>query len=217
MGRPVNLFTGQWADLTLEEVATKAPTGGTTGSSWACWGDHFRVDQGLADPGYTRDPVGDPRQARAEVLGPSRPTGRASWRLRPHRQPPQGPILAGRRCGGDGDPEGVRRRAAQAGRGTTARAAGEVRGPDGRGFFTGSSRLEASPLLLSRPTTLARSTRGTRTLARRFDPIMERLPGRKKGRAASALEVHSDRDRVRLRDHPQRRWDAIRQPDRSSA
>ncbi|MGH3021249.1 MAG: sugar phosphate isomerase/epimerase, partial [Gaiellaceae bacterium] len=53
MARPVTLFTGQWADLPLEELAEKAGSWGFDGLELACWGDHFDVDQALADPRYT--------------------------------------------------------------------------------------------------------------------------------------------------------------------
>ena len=43
--RPVTLFTGQWADLTLEELAQKASEWGYDGLELACWGDHFEVDK----------------------------------------------------------------------------------------------------------------------------------------------------------------------------
>ncbi|MEX0675597.1 MAG: sugar phosphate isomerase/epimerase [Pirellulales bacterium] len=52
MGRPVTLFTGQWADLPLEDVARKASEFGYEGLELACWGDHFEVDKALADDGY---------------------------------------------------------------------------------------------------------------------------------------------------------------------
>src|ERR1700730_11600287 len=54
MGRAWTLFTGQWADLPLEELAAKAATWGYDGLELASWGDHFEVDRALADPGYTR-------------------------------------------------------------------------------------------------------------------------------------------------------------------
>ncbi len=43
MARPVTLFTGQWADLPLEELAAKAGDWGFDGLELACWGDHFDV------------------------------------------------------------------------------------------------------------------------------------------------------------------------------
>jgi len=52
MARPVTLFTGQWADLPLEDLARKASEFGYQGLELACWGDHFEVDKALADPGY---------------------------------------------------------------------------------------------------------------------------------------------------------------------
>ena len=52
MARPVTLFTGQWADLTLAELAEKASGWGYDGLELACWGDHFEVDKALADDNY---------------------------------------------------------------------------------------------------------------------------------------------------------------------
>jgi sugar phosphate isomerase/epimerase len=52
MGRPVTLFTGQWADLPLEQLCKKAREFGYDGLELACWGDHFEVDKALADDTY---------------------------------------------------------------------------------------------------------------------------------------------------------------------
>lgn len=52
MGRPVTLFTGQWADLPLQELCKKARDFGYDGLELACWGDHFEVDKALSDDGY---------------------------------------------------------------------------------------------------------------------------------------------------------------------
>ena len=41
MTRPITLFTGQWADLPLEEVARLASGWGYDGLEIACWGDHL--------------------------------------------------------------------------------------------------------------------------------------------------------------------------------
>ncbi|MHC4624627.1 MAG: sugar phosphate isomerase/epimerase family protein [Planctomycetota bacterium] len=54
MARPVTLFTGQWADLPLEELAKKAAGWGYDGLELACWGDHFDVDQALKDDKYCK-------------------------------------------------------------------------------------------------------------------------------------------------------------------
>ncbi len=52
MGRPVTLFTGQWADLKFEEACKKAKDFGYDGIELPCWGDHFEVDKALSDDGY---------------------------------------------------------------------------------------------------------------------------------------------------------------------
>ena len=43
MARPITLFTGQWADLPLAELAPLAKKMGYDGLELACWGDHFDV------------------------------------------------------------------------------------------------------------------------------------------------------------------------------
>ena len=52
MARKVTLFTGQWADLPLVELAPQAKDIGYDGLELACWGDHFDVERGANDPGY---------------------------------------------------------------------------------------------------------------------------------------------------------------------
>ena len=52
MARLVTLFTGQWADLSLEDLCGKASDFGYQGLELACWGDHFEVDKALAEDGY---------------------------------------------------------------------------------------------------------------------------------------------------------------------
>jgi sugar phosphate isomerase/epimerase len=52
MARPVTLFTGQWADLTLEVICQKAKQWGYDGIELPCWGDHFNVQKALKEPGY---------------------------------------------------------------------------------------------------------------------------------------------------------------------
>ncbi len=52
MARPVTLFTGQWADLPLEQLCKKARDFGYDGVELACWGDHFEVDKALSDDTY---------------------------------------------------------------------------------------------------------------------------------------------------------------------
>jgi sugar phosphate isomerase/epimerase len=52
--RPVTLFTGQWADVPLENLAAKTASWGFDGLELACWGDHFEVDRALSEPDYCR-------------------------------------------------------------------------------------------------------------------------------------------------------------------
>ena len=55
MARPVTLFTGQWADLSLEELAKKASGWGYDGLELACWGDHFEVGKAAESKAYCED------------------------------------------------------------------------------------------------------------------------------------------------------------------
>jgi len=54
MARPVTLFTGQWADLSLAELAEKASDWGYDGLELACWGDHFDPAKGATDSAYCK-------------------------------------------------------------------------------------------------------------------------------------------------------------------
>ena len=134
MSRPVTLFTGQWADLTLDTLAGKAATWGFDGLELACWGDHFDVRQGAESKAYCED-----RRALLEKHGlqifsiSNHLAGQAVCDLIDARHetilPPH--------VWGDGDPEGVRQRAAEEMK-LTARAAANM----GLGVvngFTGSS------------------------------------------------------------------------------
>ena len=75
MPRVVTLFTGQWADLSLSELAPKAKAMGFDGLELACWGDHLDVQRGAvvrADGVETRAvtvhlPVELARQLRVEA------------------------------------------------------------------------------------------------------------------------------------------------------
>ncbi len=54
MSRPVTLFTGQWADLSLETLAEKAAAWGYDGLELACWGDHMDVAQAAINKNYCK-------------------------------------------------------------------------------------------------------------------------------------------------------------------
>jgi sugar phosphate isomerase/epimerase len=111
MSRPITLFTGQWADLPLQVVAEKAAAWGYDGLELACWGDHFEVDRALAEADYC-----DNLRATLESYGLS------CWTISNHlvgQAVCDHPIderhrrILPPRLWGDGEPEGVRQRAAQ--------------------------------------------------------------------------------------------------------
>ena len=52
MARPVTMFTGQWADLPLADLARKCKGFGYDGLELACWGDHFEVRKAQEEDGY---------------------------------------------------------------------------------------------------------------------------------------------------------------------
>lgn len=54
MTRPVTLFTGQWADLSLKVLAEKAAAWGFDGLELACWGDHMDVFKAAKDLAYCK-------------------------------------------------------------------------------------------------------------------------------------------------------------------
>jgi sugar phosphate isomerase/epimerase len=111
MPRPVTLFTGQWADLPLKELAVKAKSFGYDGLELACWGDHFEVDKALESDRYLREKRDLLEQHGLQCFAISTHlVGQAvAERIIDERHkgilPP--------RIWGDGDPEGVRQRAAE--------------------------------------------------------------------------------------------------------
>lgn len=52
MPRPVLLFTGQWTDLPLVDLAAKLAEWGYHGAELVCWGDHFEVQRAISEPDY---------------------------------------------------------------------------------------------------------------------------------------------------------------------
>src|SRR5215210_5187662 len=109
MARPVTLFTGQWADLPLADLAARCGSWGFDGLELACWGDHFDVVAALEGDAYVRE-----RRALLEAHG------LGCWAIGAHLigQAVCDPIDDRHRqilppeVWGDGDAEGVRRRAA---------------------------------------------------------------------------------------------------------
>jgi sugar phosphate isomerase/epimerase len=166
MARPVTLFTGQWADLPLEEVAQKASSWGYDGLELACWGDHFEVDKALSQDGYT--------QSRWDILEKyglkcfaisNHLVGQAVCDNIDERHKSIVPAYVW----GDGDPEGVRQRAAEEMK-NTARAAAKF-GVKVVNGFTGSSIWH---LIYHFPPTPAKMIdAGYADFAARWNPILD--------------------------------------------
>lgn len=195
MPRPVCLFTGQWADLPLETLASKAKGFGYEGLELACWGDHFDVGAALEDEGYCA--------RRWELLLDH---GLASYAISTHLvgQAVCDPIDERHRAilpphvWGDGDPEGVRRRAAHELE-RTARAARRFfeAGPapvrerlrrQGRFVVNGFTGSPIWHLLYSFPPVgPKRIAEGFADFARRWRPILDVFAEHGVG---FALEVH---------------------------
>jgi sugar phosphate isomerase/epimerase len=166
MSRPVTLFTGQWADLPIGELAPKAKSFGYGGLELACWGDHFDVAGALGDPGYV---TGRRELLKRHELG--------CWAISNHLvgQAVCDPIDERHRAilpaevWGDGDPEGVRRRAAERMM-DTARAAAAF-GVTIVNGFTGSSIW--SQLYSFPPNDFATIEAGYQDFAERWGPIID--------------------------------------------
>lgn len=180
MARPVTLFTGQWADLPLEDLAAKAASWGFDGLELACWGDHFEVDRALAEPGYVSDKR---RLLERHGLG--------CWALGAHLvgQAVCDPIdrrhqgVLPPEIWGDGEPEGVRQRAAER-MADTARAASAMGVTQVNGF-TGSAvwhMLYSFP-----PNDYEEIERGYIDCAERWNPIIDTFDS---AGVRFGLEVH---------------------------
>ena len=110
MSHPHTLFTGQWADLTLDEVAELAAGWGYDGLEIAVSGEHLDASR-WDDDDYI-----------AERLGILEKHGLKCWAISNHLKGQaicDDPIdfrheaIVGSAVWGDGDPEGVRQRAAE--------------------------------------------------------------------------------------------------------
>jgi len=171
MARPVTLFTGQWADLSLDEIADKAKDFGYDGLELACWGDHFDVSKALEDSDYC--------QGRLDILNKR---GLGVWSVSNHlvgqavcdRIDERHEGILSPDIWGNGDPEGVRQRAAEEMK-NTARAARKLSEVVGHDIvvngFTGSSIWH---LLYSfPPTSPDMIDAGYKDFADRWNPILD--------------------------------------------
>ena len=184
MARPVTLFTGQWADLPIAELTGMVAGWGFDGVELACWGDHFEVDRAVADPGYVK--------AKRELL---EQRGLGCWSIGAHLvgQAVCDPIDARHRgilppeVWGDGDPEGVRQRAAERMK-DTARAAAAFGVPVVTGF-TGSSTWHM--LYSFPPNDFEAIERGYDEFAERWGPIIDVYDRRESGSRSRSIRPRS--------------------------
>ncbi len=106
MSRPVTLFTGQWADMPFETLCQKAKSFGYDGLELACWGDHFEINK--ADEAYCRKKKETLEKYGLKVFAVANHlVGQAVCDRIDERHKSILPDYVW----GDGDPEGVRRRA----------------------------------------------------------------------------------------------------------
>ena len=164
MARRVTLFTGQWADLPLAELAPKAKEFGFDGLELACCGDHFDVDRAATDQDYCVE-----RRALLEEHG------LGCWAISHHLA---GQLVCDRNddrsdafapASTHGDPESKRRWAVETMK-KTARAAQNF-GVDVVCGFTGSSIWH---LLYSFPPVSARMIdAGYQQFAELWNPILD--------------------------------------------
>jgi sugar phosphate isomerase/epimerase len=192
MSRSVALFTGQWADLSLAELAPLIKKMGYDGIELACWGDHFEVDRALAEKDYVAEKWALLEENGLSCRGiSSHLVGQAV--CDPIDERHQAILPAD--VWGDGEPEGVRRRAAEKMK-TTAKAArlfynarpGKKSADDFPAVvngFTGSSIWHA--LYTFPPTSQAYLQKGFADFARRWKPILDVFDAEN---VNFALEVH---------------------------
>ncbi len=178
--RPVTLFTGQWADVPLTELVAWTSEWGFDGLELACWGDHFDIARALADATYV--------PGLQELLKSS---GLGCWALGTHLigQAVCDPIDNRHRgvlppeIWGDGEAEGVRKRAAErmqdAARAAAAFGVAVVTGFTGSGIW---HMLYSFP-----PNDWDEIERGYDEFAERWGPIIDVFDAEG---VKFALEVH---------------------------
>lgn len=165
--QPVTLFTGQWADLPFEEVARLAAAWGYDGLEIAASGDHLDLERADNDPAYLR--------GRQEILDRY---GLRCWAISNHltgQAVCDDPIdfrhqaIVRPSTWGDGDPEGVRRRAAEDMK-RSARVARAL-GADVVVGFTGSKIWPYVAMFPPVPASVI--DEGYADFARRWNPILD--------------------------------------------
>ena len=177
MTRPITIFTGQWADLPLDDVASFAASCGYEGLELACWGDHFDVHATASEL----------EDKRSQLAGHEL----ECWAISNHligqavcdEIDERHKSILPESVWGDGDPEGVRQRAAEEMK-QTARAAATFGVPVVNGF-TGSSIW--GKFYFFPPTSESMVEEGFADFRERWMPILDEF---EKNEVKFALEVH---------------------------
>ena len=166
MARPVTLFTGQWADMPIQELSRKVKEFGYDGIELACWGDHFEVDKALSDDSYCarKRELLESHDLQCHAIS-AHLVGQAVL----DRVDARHKAILPDYVWGDGDPEGVSLRAAEELK-DTARAAQKF-GVSVVNGFTGSSIWHLNYSFP--PTPPAMIDAGFALLAERFNPILD--------------------------------------------
>ncbi|MBK4349098.1 sugar phosphate isomerase/epimerase family protein [Lacisediminihabitans changchengi] len=168
---PVTLFTGQWADLTLEQVAELASGWGYDGLEIAASGEHLDVWRAAEDDAYL--------QERLDILDRH---GLKVYAISNHLKGQavcDDPIdfrhqaIVGSRVWGDGDAEGVRQRAAEELK-LTAKVARRL-GVDTVVGFTGSKIWQYVAMFPPVPASVIDG--GYEDFAARWNPILDVFDG----------------------------------------
>ncbi|MGQ8337449.1 sugar phosphate isomerase/epimerase family protein [Sunxiuqinia sp. A32] len=178
MARPVTIFTGQWADLPIETMCQKAKEFGYDGVELGCWGDHMEIDKANQEYCDQRKTLLDKYDLKLFTIS----THLVSQCVCDNIDERHKNILPAY-IWGDGDPEGVRQRAAKEII-ETGRAAKNL-GIDTVVGFTGSSIWH---MLYSFPqATQEMIDKGYEDFAKRWKPILDEY---QKMGVKYALEVH---------------------------
>lgn len=168
---PVTLFTGQWCDLPLEEVAWLAADWGYDGLELACSGDHLDVWRAAEDDAYLDSRKHIFEQHQLKLFAISNHLAGQAVCDDPIDFRHQG-IVRGR-VWGDGEAEGVRRRAAEELM-LTAKVARKL-GVDTVVGFTGSKIWQY--VAMFPPVPEAVIEQGYEDFANRWNPILDVFDG----------------------------------------
>lgn len=166
MSRPVTLFTGQWVDLSIDDMCRKASKFGYQGLELACWGDHFEVDKALREDAYCaekRDLL-DRYDLQCHAISAHLVGQAVLDRIDQRHQ-----AILPDYVWGDGTPDGVNQRAIEELK-NTARAAQKL-GVSVVNGFTGSSIWHLNYSFPPVPPDMIEA--GFELFAERFNPILD--------------------------------------------